>query len=78
MVRNAAFIVSFALIATVFSFKSDALIGNGYAEDAKYIGKEGCRECHTKLFKSYEATKRKGVDRPRRLPHSTNMLAEMS
>jgi len=45
--------------------------------NAKYIGKEGCRECHTKLYKSYEDLFRRGQKKPRRLPHSTDILGNL-
>ncbi|MBF0274794.1 MAG: hypothetical protein HQK84_06145 [Nitrospinae bacterium] len=48
------------------------------AEENKYIGMENCRECHTKLYKSFESIIRRGSEKPRRLPNSTKMLADLS
>jgi hypothetical protein len=77
MIRKVTLFVSFALIATVFSWKVDGLT-NAVSAENKYIGKENCRECHTKLYKSYEEVMVRGAKRDRRLPGSTDLLADLS
>ena len=77
MLRKALFLSTIALMFSLFAGNTSTMTTQAYAEEYKYIGKEGCRECHTKLFKSYDALMKRGVKKPRRLPHSTEMLADL-
>ncbi len=80
MFRKIMLFTSMAMVATAISWKSAdfSTISIASAGEHKYIGRDNCRECHTKLYKSYEAYVRRGQEVPRKLPNSYAVLSDLS